>query len=405
MKRKFGFTAAIVAMTVLTIGAASAADRKYGPGVTDTEIKLGQTVPYSGPASAFSSYGRTMTGYFQMINEAGGINGRKINLISLDNAFSPPKAIEQTRKLVEDDGVLADVGTVGTTPNVAIQKYLNGAKVPHVFISAGGRRFADPQNFPWSVPMYPGFEMEGRTFGQYILKHKPNAKIAVLYQNDDFGKDFLVGLKAALGDKVKVAAEASYEITEPAIDSQIVRLKDSGADVLLYFSTPKFTAQGLRKVKEINWAPQQFLASPTNSVKTVLEPAGFENAQGILTTQFTKQAGDPAWAGDAEVKEYSEFMKKYVPNDNPGDFVALSGYIIAQGIAQAIKQCGDDLTRENLLKQATSMKGARFKMMLPGIQLNTTPQDYAPYESLRMAKFEGSSWKLIDEASTSASAK
>ena len=405
MIRKFGLIAAVAVMAVATIGDASAAEKKYGPGVSDTEIKIGQTVPYSGPASAFSSYGRVMTGYFKMVNEAGGINGRKINLISLDNAFSPPKAIEQTRKLVEDDGVLADVGTVGTTPNVAIQKYLNGAKVPHIFVSAGGRRFADPQNFPWTVPMYPGFEMEGKTFGQYILKHRPAARIAVLYQNDDYGKDFLVGLKAALGDKIKIVAEVAYEITEPTIDSQIVRLKDSGADTLLYFSTPKFTAQGLRKVKETGWTPLQFLASPTNSVKTVLEPAGFENAQGIMTTQFTKQAGDPAWADDPEVKEYVEFMKKWVPNDNPGDFVALSGYINVQGIVQAITKCGDDLTRENLLKQATSMKGARLKMMLPGIQLNTTPQDYAPYEALRMAKFEGASWKLIGEAGTSASAK
>jgi branched-chain amino acid transport system substrate-binding protein len=405
MIRTVGLTAAVAVMTVVAVGDVSAAEKKYGPGVTDTEIKLGQTVPYSGPASAFSSYGRVMTGYFKMVNEAGGINGRKINLISLDNSFSPPKAIEQTRKLVEDDGVLADVGTVGTTPNVAIQKYLNGAKVPHIFVSAGGRRFADPQNFPWTVPMYPGFEMEGKTFGQYILKHNPAAKVGVLYQNDDYGKDFLLGLKAALGDKVKIVAEVAYEITEPTIDSQIVRLKDSGADALLYFSTPKFTAQGLRKVKETGWTPLQFLASPTNSVKTVLEPAGFENAQGIITTQFTKQAGDPAWASDPEVTEYVEFMKKWVPNDNPGDFVALSGYVNVQGIVHAIKQCGDDLTRENLLKQATNLKGQRYKMMLPGVLLNTTPQDYAPYESLRMAKFEGSSWKLIDEAGTSASAK
>jgi branched-chain amino acid transport system substrate-binding protein len=395
----------VAAMVFGTVGDVLAAEKKYGPGASDTEIKLGQTVPYSGPASAFSSYGRLMTGYFQMINAAGGINGRKINLISLDNAFSPPKAIEQTRKLVEDDGVLADVGTVGTTPNVAIQKYLNGAKVPHIFISAGGRRFADPQNFPWSVPMYPGFEMEGKTFGQYILKNKPGAKVGVLYQNDDYGKDFLVGLKSVLGDKVRIVAEIAYEITEPTIDSQIVRLKDSGADVLMYFSTPKFTAQGLRKVKETNWTPLEFLASPTNSVKTVLEPAGFENAQGIITTQFTKQAGDPAWADDPEVKEYVEFFKKWVPNDNPGDFVALSGYIIAQGIAHALKQCGDDLTRENLLKQATNLRGQHFKMMLPGIQLNTTPEDYAPYQSLRMAKFEGASWKLLDQSETSAAAK
>ena len=399
MIHRLGLTAAIAAIALANAGNLSAAEKKYGPGVSDTEIKLGQTVPYSGPASAFSSYGRLMVGYFEMINASGGINGRKITLISLDNAFSPPKALEQTRKLVEDSGVLADVGTVGTTPNVAIQKYLNQAKVPHIFISAGGRRFADPQNFPWSVPMYPGFEMEGRTFGQYILANKPDAKIGVLYQNDDYGKDFLVGLKAAIGEgKAKIVSEAAYELTEPTIDSQIVRLKDSGADTLLYFSTPKFTAQGLRKVKEMGWTPLQFLASPTNSVKTVLEPAGFETAQGIMTTQFTKQAGDPAWADDPEVKEYVAFMKKWVPNDNPGDFVALSGYIIAQGIAEALKQCGDDLTRENLLKQATNMRGKRFKMMLPGIELNTTPDDYAPYRSLRMAKFEGSSWKLIDDA-------
>src|SRR5467141_1994004 len=259
MIRKFGWMTAVAVMAVATIGDLSAAEKKYGPGVTDTEIKLGQTVPYSGPASAFSSYGRVMNGYFKMVNEAGGINGRKINLISLDNAFSPPKAIEQTRKLVEDDGVLADVGTVGTTPNVAIQKYLNGAKVPHIFISAGGRRFADPKSFPWSVPMYPGFEMEGRTFGQHLLKNRPDAKIAVLYQNDDYGKDFLTGLKSVVDGKVKIVAEIAYEITEPTIDSEMVRLKDSGADVLLYFSTPKFTAQGLRKVKEMNWNVQQFL--------------------------------------------------------------------------------------------------------------------------------------------------
>jgi branched-chain amino acid transport system substrate-binding protein len=397
MKQKLIVGALIAAVSLVAAAGDCAAEKKYGPGVTDTEIKLGQTVAYSGPASAFSSYGRTMTGYFQMINEAGGINGRKITLISLDNAFSPPKAIEQTRKLVEDDGVLADVGTVGTTPNVAIQKYLNGAKVPHIFISAGGKRFADKQNFPCSVPMYPGFEMEGRTFGQYILKHKPDAKIGVLYQNDDYGKDFLTGLKAALGDKNKLVAEISYEITAPTIDSEIVRLKDAGADTVFYFATPKFAAQGLRKTKEIGWTPLQFLVSPSNSVKAVLEPAGFENAQGVITTQFTKQAGDSAWEKDPEVIEYVAFMKKWAPNDNPTDFIALSGYVIAQGIAQAIKQCGDDLTRENLLKQATSMKGQRFKMMLPGIMLSSTPEDYTPYQSLRMAKFEGNSWKLLDE--------
>jgi branched-chain amino acid transport system substrate-binding protein len=344
-----------------------------------------------------------MTSYFEMINEAGGINGRKITLISLDNAYSPPKAMEQTRKLVEDDGVFADVGTVGTTPNSAIQKYLNQNQVPHVFVSAGGRRFNDPKNFPWSVPMYPGFEMEGKTFGNYIIRNKPDAKIAVLYQNDDYGKDFLTGLKAALEKgSPKIVAEASYELTDPTIDSQIVKLKDSGADVLMDFTTPKFAAQTLKKTTELNWHPAQFLVSPTNSVAAVLKPAGLENVQGVFTTQFTKQAGDPTWADDPEVKEYVAFMKKWTPNDNPGDFVALSGYINAQAIAYGLERCSDDLTRENFLKQALSFKGQRFKMMLPGVELNNSADDHAPYQSLRMARFEGSSWKLIDDGATAA---
>ncbi len=401
MKGKLGF-ALSAALLLISFAGAGAADKKYGPGISDKEIKLGQTVPYSGPASAFSSYGRVMTGYFEMLNEAGGINGRKVTLISLDNAYSPPKALEQTRKLVEDDGVFADVGTVGTTPNSAIQKYLNQNQVPHVFISAGGRRFNDPKNFPWSAPMYPAFEMEGKTFGNYILRHKPDAKIAVLYQNDDYGKDFLTGLKAALEKaSPKIVAEASYELTDPTINSQIVKLKDSGADVLMDFSTPKFAAQTLKKTTELDWHPTQFLVSPTNSVAAVLKPAGLENVQGVFTTQFTKQAGDPAWADDPEVKEYIAFMKKWAPNDNPSDFVALSGYINAQAIAYGLERCGDDLTRENFLKQALSFKGQRFKMMLPGIELNNSTDDHAPYQSLRMARFEGSSWKLIDDSAAS----
>lgn len=391
----------LVVVSAILLGAgpfgATAAEKKYGPGVTDTEIKIGQTVPYSGPASAFSSYGRVMTGYFQMLNENGGINGRKVNLLSLDNAFSPPKALEQTRKLVEDDGVLADVGTVGTVPNIAIQKYLNQNKVPQVFASAGGRRFNDPQNFPWTVPTYPAFVMEGATFGKYILKNLPNAKIAVLYQNDDYGKDFLTGLKDALGSNAnKIIAEANYELTYPTIDSQVIQLKTSGADTLLHFSTPKFAAQALKKVQELGWKPTQFLVSPVNSVQTVLTPAGLENVQGVLTTQFTKQAGDPAWAQDPEVVEYIAFMKKWAPNDSPNDFIALSGYINAQAIALALKRCGDDLTRENLLNQATGFKKDRVGMLLPGVELSNSRDDYAPYRALRMAIFEKTSWKLLD---------
>ena len=396
MKRSALVVVSAILLGVCPFGASSA-EKKYGPGVTDTDIKIGQTVPYSGPASAFSSYGRVMAGYFQMLNEKGGINGRKVNLLSLDNAFSPPKALEQTRKLVEDDEVLADVGTVGTVPNIAIQKYLNQNKIPHVFASAGGRRFNDPQNFPWTVPSYPAFQMEGATFGKYILKNLPNAKIAVLYQNDDYGKDFLTGLKDALGsDANKIIAEANYELSYPTIDSQVIQLKASGADTLLHFTTPKFAAQALKKVQELGWKPTQFLASPTNSVQTVLTPAGLENVQGILTTQFTKQAGDPAWAQDPEVIDYIAFMKKWAPNDSPNDFIALSGYINAQLIARALRRCGDDLTRDNLLAQATNFKSERVTMLLPGVELNNSKEDYAPYRSLRMAKFENTSWKLLD---------
>ena len=378
---------------------AIAAERQYGSGVTDTDIKIGQTVPYSGPASAFSSYGRVMTGYFQMLNEKGGINGRKVNLISLDNAFSPPKAIEQTRKLVDDDGVLAEVGTVGTVPNVAVQKYLNQKKVPQVFISAGGRRFNDPQNFPWTVPFYPPFEMEGATFGKFILKNMPNAKIAVLYQNDDYGKDYLNGLKTGLGSDstAKIVAEVSYELSYPTVDSEVLKLKASGADTLIYFTTPKFAAQAIKKANELSWKPVQFLASPVNSIQGVLAPAGLENVQGAYTTQFTKQAGDPAWAEDPEVKEYISFMKKWVPNDSPNDFIALSGYVNAQAIAKGLQRCGDNLTRENLLAQATSFNKERVGMLLPGIELTNSKENYAPYRSLRMAVFEKTSWKLLGE--------
>ncbi|WP_398474585.1 ABC transporter substrate-binding protein [Tardiphaga sp.] len=394
-----------IALSLGTAAMSHAADKNYGPGVSDTEIKLGQTVAYSGPASAFSSYGRVMTGYFQMLNESGGINGRKIVLSSLDNAFSPPKALEQTRKLVEDIGIFADVGTVGTTPNVAIQKYLNQNKVPHVFISAGGKRFNDPKNFPWSVPLYPAFGMEGRTFGNFIMRTKPGAKIAVLYQNDDFGKDFLTGLKAALGnDATKIVAEATHELTDPTIDSQIIKLKDSGADVLMEFTTPKFVAQAVRKTAELGWRPMQFLVSTSNSVETVLRPAGLDNAKDVYTSQFTKQAADPAWANDPEVIEYVAFIKKWAPNDNPSDFVALSGYITAQAIAYGLQRSGNELTRENLVKQASSFHGQRFKMMLPGVELNNSSQDYAAYRSLRVARFDGTSWVLADKPETSGQA-
>ncbi|MGO8916024.1 MAG: ABC transporter substrate-binding protein [Stellaceae bacterium] len=398
---KFGKVALIAGLMLLT-GARPgvAAEKSYGPGVTDTEITIGQSVPYSGPASAFGSYGRVMAAYFEMVNQRGGVNGRKVKLISLDNAFSPPKAVEQTRRLVEELGVLAEVGTVGTTPNVATQKYLNQKHVPQLFISAGGSRFNDPKDFPWTVPFYPAFEMEGRIFAKYILKTRPDAKIAVLYQNDDYGKDYLKGLKKGLGEKSAslIVGEASYELSDPTIDSQIVTLQASGADTLLDFVTPKFAAQAIHKVHDLAWAPVQFVGSPANSVETVLKPAGLDNAVGLLTTQFAKQPSDPAWAQDEDATRYVAFLQKWAPNESQNDFIGLSGYINAEGVVMVLQRCGDDLTRENLIKQASSIKDATLPMLLPGIALNNSAEDYALYHRLRLARFDGKSWVLLGDA-------
>jgi branched-chain amino acid transport system substrate-binding protein len=388
-------SALLLGQTATALGA-----KNYGPGVTDTDIKVGQSVPYSGPASAFGVYGRVMSAYFKMINERGGINGRKVNLISLDNGYLPPKALEQSRRLVEEMGVLAEVGTVGTPPNVAIQKYLNSKQVPQLFASAGGSRFNDPKQFRWTVPFYPGFEMEGAIYAKYILKAKPEAKIALLYQNDDYGKDFLKGFKQGLGAAAakRIVAEATYELTDVTVDSQVASLKASGADALAHFSTPKFAAQAIRKVADLGWKPLQVVASPASSINSVLKPAGVENAVGVVTAHFIKLPGSQEWANDSEMKEYLEFMRRWAPNEDASDFVGLSGYINAQGVALVLQRCGDNLTRENLLTQATSIKGARVAMLLPGIDLNNSPDNYALYHKLRLARFDGTGWVLFGEA-------
>jgi branched-chain amino acid transport system substrate-binding protein len=398
MKRARLYVAALAVLLGLT--ATTLAGKQYGPGVTDTEIMLGQSVPYSGPASSFGVYGRVMMAYFKMINDRGGIKGRKVNLVSLDNAFLPPKALEQSRRLVEQVGVLAEVGTVGTPPNVAVQKYLNDKQVPQLFVSAGGSRFNDPHRFRWTVPFYPAFEMEAAIYAKYILKTRPDAKIAVLYQNDDYGKDFLKGLKEGLGPAAaqRIVAVASYELTDPTVDSQILTLKRSGADVLAHFSTPKFATQAIRKVADVGWKPLQVVATPASSIGGVLKPAGVEKAVGLVTAQFIKLPGDPQWADDREMKEYLDFMHRWAPNEDAGDFVGLSGYVIAQGVALVLQRCGDELTRENLLKQATSLRGARVAMLLPGIDLNNSPEDYAPYRKLRLARFDGARWVLFGDA-------
>lgn len=399
MKSSFSGALCFIAVSAALVSTPVRAQKAYGPGASDTEIKLGQSTPLSGPASAFGAgAGRAVVGYFQMLNEQGGINGRRINFTQLDNAYSAPKAIEQSRKLVEDTVVLAEVGTIGTAPNVAIQKFLNSKQVPQLFITAGGRRFNDPKNFPWTVPLYPDFETEGRVIAKYLLKNKPDAKIGVLYQNDDYGKDYLRGLKAGLGDKAKqIVLEASYELADPTIDSQIVSLKASGIDTLVEQSSSKAAAQSIRKVHELNWNPLHIIGGSTASVETILKPAGLGASKGLVTTQFLKQPGDPAWANDQEVKEYKNFLRKYAPSVNPDDYSVLVAYMNVHAIELVLKKCGDELTRENLIRQATSLHGERLPMMLPGISISTKPDDYGAFKTLRIAVFDGESWSLTGD--------
>jgi branched-chain amino acid transport system substrate-binding protein len=387
-----------LALTAL-LGSPSQAQQAYGPGVSDTEIKLGQSTPLSGPASAFGAgAGRAVVGYFDMLNEQGGINGRKISFTQLDNAYSAPKAVEQSRKLVEDIGVLAEVGTIGTAPNVAIQKYLNSKRVPQLFITAGGRRFNDPKTFPWTVPLYPDFETEGAVVAKYILNTRPDARIGVFYQNDDFGKDYLRGLRAGLGTKAsQIVAVASYEISDPTIDSQIVQLKAAGVDTLIEQSSAKATAQSIRKIHELNWNPLHVIGGSAASVDTVLKPAGLDASKGLVTTQFLKQPGDPAWANDDEVKAYRNFLAKYATAANPDDYSVLVAYMNVNAIALALRKCGNRLTRDNLIHQATSMHGERLPMMLPGISISTKADDYTPFKTLRIAVFDGTSWTLTGD--------
>jgi len=398
LNRSINRVFAAVALSTL-LAAPAHAQKAYDPGASDTEIKLGQSTPLSGPASAFGAgAGRAVVGYFEMLNTQGGINGRKISFTQLDNAYSAPKAVEQSRKLIEDVGVLAEVGTIGTAPNVAIQKYLNAKQVPQLFITAGGRRFNDPKTFRWTVPLYPDFETEGRVVAKYISNIKPDAKIGVLYQNDDYGKDYLKGLRAGLGPKAaQIIAEASYELAEPTINSQIVQLKAAGVDTLIEQSSSKAAAQSIRKVHELNWKPLHVIGGSTASVETILKPAGLEASKGLVTTQFLKQPGDPAWANDDEVKAYKDFLKQYAPTANPDDYSVLVAYMNVHAVTLVLQKCGDRLTRDNLIRQATSLNGERLPMMLPGVSISTKSDDYTPFKSLRIATFDGTSWSLTGE--------
>jgi len=373
------------------------AQKKYDPGATDTEIKIGQTVPFSGPASAYASIGKTQAAYFHMINEQGGVNGRKINLIQYDDAYSPPKAVEQVRKLVESDEVLLTFQIIGTPSNAAVQKYLNAKKVPQLFAATGASKFTDPKNFPWTLGFNPNYFVEGRIYGQYILKQYPNARVGVLYQNDDLGRDYLNGVKAGLGDKAStmIVAEASYEMSDPTIDSQIIKLKSAGADLFFNASTPKFAAQAIKKNAELGWKPVHILDINATSVGAVMQPAGLEASKGVISVNYGKDPLDPTWKDDPGMKKYFDFMGKYFPEGDKNSNFNTYGYSTAQLMVHVLKQCGDDLTRENVLRQATNLKNVRLDLSLPGIVGNTTPNDYRVNKQLQMMRFNGERWELF----------
>ncbi len=399
--RKLRFLAVAGAM-ILSAPAAAVAGGTYSTGASDTEIKIGHTTAYSGPVSAFGASGRTLRAFFQMVNEAGGIRGRKVNIISLDDAYSPPKALEQTRKLVEDDEVLAIFGVSGSPTNLATQKYLNGKGVPQILIATGAARFNDPKNFPWTMPFWPAYTLEQKIYVDYVVKTKPNAKIGVLYANDDYGKDHLHGVKAALaahpGTKVTIVTEAAYETSAPTIDSQIVNLKASGADVLISATTPKFAAQAIRKAHEINWKPLQFVANASSSIAAVLAPAGLESSVGVMTAAFIKGLGDPAWANDKEIADYYAFMKKWNPGDNPEDFYSIVAYVNAHMLKHILEQCGDNLTRENLMKQIADIHDVHLPLHLPKVVLKTTKDDFGAFKALQLQRFDGQRWIDVDDA-------
>jgi branched-chain amino acid transport system substrate-binding protein len=386
------------AAVAIALSASSAyAQKKYDSGATDTEIKIGQTVPFSGPASAYASIGKAQAAYFKMINDQGGVNGRKINLIQYDDAYSPPKAVEQVRKLVEDDEVLLTFQIIGTPSNAAVQKYLNAKKVPQLFAATGASKFTDPKNFPWTLGFNPNYFVEGRIYGQYILKEHPDAKVGVLYQNDDLGKDYLNGIKAGLGDKAAkmIVAEASYEVSDPTIDSQVLKIKDAGADLFFSASTPKQAAQAIKKIAELGWHPIHIVDINATSVGAVLQPAGLDASKGLISTNYGKDPGDPQWKDDPGMKRYFEFMAKYYPDGDKNSNFNTYGYSTAQLMVHVLKQCGDDLTRENVLKQATNLKNVELDLALPGIKGNTAPNDYRVNKQLQMMKFNGERWELF----------
>jgi branched-chain amino acid transport system substrate-binding protein len=384
---------------MLVAAATARAEKRYGPGVSDSEIKLGQTMPYSGPASAYASVGLAEAAYFRMLNERGGISGRKVNLISLDDGYSPPRTVEQTRRLVEDEQVLAIVGSLGTAANSSIQKYLNQRKVPHVFLSTGATKWGDPDHFPWTMGYAPSYQLEARIFVHYVLRTAPGSRIAILYQNDDYGKDYLKGFKDGLGDEAEklIVTSMSYEITDPTIDSQIVTLQASSAQVFFDVTTPKFAAQAIRKMYDIGWRPLHLLNSVGSSTGAVMKPAGLERGQGIISAHYSKDATDPRWADDKGMQEYLTFMKLYLPNLDTADGGTYAGFNIAHTLEHVLRQCGDNLTRENFIREAASIRDLQLPMLLPGIKVNTSPTNYFPVNQMQLVRFEGDGWVLFGD--------
>ena len=405
MKRITRRSILAAAPSVLAFAALPArAEKQYGPGVSDTEIKIGNTGPYSGPASSYGTIPKSMAAYYKMVNDRGGVNGRKINFISYDDAYSPPKTVEQVRRLVEQDGVLLVAASLGTPTNSAIWNYMNQKKVPQLFVSTGATKWDDPKHHPWTMGWQPNYQSEGRVYAAYIVEHKPDGKIGVLYQNDDFGKDYLKGLKDGLGDKAKsmVVIEAAYETTDPTVDSQIIGMKAAGCDVFVNTGIPKFAAQAIRKAAEIEWKPLHILSSVGTSVAATLKPAGLENAKDLVTDFYIKDPTDPQWQDDQGYKDWLAFMDKYYPEGDKTDAGNVYGPSVSQTVVQVLKQCGDELTRDNVMSQAANLHDFTVPMLLPGIKINTSPTDFAPVKQIQMARFDGERWRLFGPLITGA---
>jgi branched-chain amino acid transport system substrate-binding protein len=389
-------TTVLAGLLATAIAGTAHAEKKYDPGATDSEIKIGNIMPYSGPASAYATIGKTEAAYFNKINAEGGINGRKINFISYDDGYNPAKTVEQARKLVESDEVLLIFNSLGTANNTAIQKYMNARKVPQLFVSTGAAKWNDPKNFPWTMGWQPSYQVEARIYAAYILKNYPGKTIGVLYQNDDFGKDYVIGLHDGLGDQASklIAVEASYETTSPTVDSQVVQIRSANPDIFVNVATPKFAAQAIRKLGELKWTPVHFLTNVSVSVGSVMKPAGYENGQGILSAAYLKDPKDPKWKDDPAMNEWRAFMTKWYPEGDQEDAATVFAYGIAKGLEQVLRQCGDDLTRENIMKQAANLN-FEIGIYLPGTRIKTSPTDFAPLEQLQMMRFKGESWELF----------